>query len=340
MSKISIGPCNYLVLLGGGGFLVDLAKMAKDIGYVVEVITSPRHAEEIISSNLTFIDILKKEKVKYYVVQDINEKEIYCHLKSINSKAFFLSIGAAWIFKDDYILDTFAGKLFNLHGTRLPQNRGGGGFSWQIMTGNRFGFCVLHLINGGIDTGDIVKYKEFIYPHTCRLPIDYIKYSKSKNLIFVLGIIEKIHKKQMCFNLIIQSHYLSTYWPRLNQDIGSWIDWSIGAEYVERFICAFDDPYRGAKTTINGKTVRIKKVHLNYQDGVFHPYQNGIIYRKGPKWACVALQGASLVIELILDEEGGNNCLSLLNVGDRFITPQKNLEDNKKRINYSSIGLK
>ncbi len=338
MSKVIVGPCSYLVLLGGGKFLVELAKLAKEVGYVVKVVTSPRHAEEYVYEGLTLIDSLKKEQVELHVVEDIRKKYISDYLKSINSESFYLSLGAAWIFKEDYISDVFDGKLFNMHGPRLPHNRGGGGFSWQIMMGNRFGFCVLHLIDGGVDTGNIVDYKEFIYPYTCRLPIDYTNYSIDKNLTFILNIITLIHKKQKYFNLITQNHYLSTYWPRLSQDTGSWIDWSVEAEYVERFICAFDDPYKGARTTINGKLVRIKKVHVNYQDGAFHPYQDGIVYRKGPEWICVALSGTSLVIESVTSEKDGSDFLPLVNEGDRFITAQQNLKDNKKRINYSPIG--
>ena len=41
------------------------------------------------------------------------------------------------------------------------------------MMGNRLGFCQLHLIDGGIDTGNIVKTEEFLYPPACRIPKDY-----------------------------------------------------------------------------------------------------------------------------------------------------------------------
>ena len=52
---------------------------------------------------------------------------------------------------------------------------------------------------------------------------------------------------------------------------------------VERFICAFDEPYVGASTNLNGDIVRIKSVCLSQQDGFFHHFQSGLIYRKTKK---------------------------------------------------------
>ena len=103
-----------------------------------------------------------------------------------------MSIGAAWIFKDYVIKDLFKKKLYNMHGTRLPQNRGGGGFSWQIMMGNRLGFCQLHLVDKGVDTGDIIKTEEFLYPPSCRIPKDYINLYREKNMHFITSFIKEI----------------------------------------------------------------------------------------------------------------------------------------------------
>jgi len=339
MGKIKVGPCRHLVLLGGGEFLLELVKEARLIGYTVEVVTSPRHAEGLVDSR-QICDILDDMSVPFMIVEDIEQQSIKEHFCLVNKFSLFLSISAAWIFKKDYILEVFRGKLFNSHGTRLPQNRGGGGYSWQIMTANRFGFCMLHLVDGGIDTGDIVSFDEFIYPHYCKYPVHYQKYFIGKNLSFLKEVMIKIYDSCAQFDLVGQNEYLSTYWPRLNQNISSWIDWSIDPMQLERFICAFDDPYSGAKTTLNGNIVRLKKVHVSYQDGVFHPFQRGIVYRKNKKWLCVALDGASLIIESIIDDELGVSCLSTINVGDRFITPNSFLEQAKERVIYTPTGMK
>jgi len=340
MNDIELGPCTHLVLLGGGKSLIDIAQQAAIIGYVVQVVTSPRHADEIIENGLTLEKMLSETHIdSYSIVKDIKNKKVSTQLKLINDNAFYLSLGAAWIFEEPYIKDVFSNKLFNLHGTRLPQNRGGGGFSWQIMMGNRFGFCQLHIIDGGIDTGSIVEHQEFIYPFKCRIPSDYISHYRKKNVSFILKVLNQIRNENVTYTLIKQNEYLSTYWPRLNDDIGSWIDWSLAPEKIERFICAFDDPYSGARTLVNGCDVRLKKVHVNYQDGVFHPYQSGIIYRKGPGWICVAVDGASLVVEEVNDNNG-NSYIDSIAVGDILYTPQTMLENNKSRVNYTATGLR
>ena len=58
--------------------------------------------------------------------------------------------------KNSTISSLFKNKLFNLHSTGLPQNRGGGGFSWQIMMGVK-SVTARHLVDNGIDTGPIIE---------------------------------------------------------------------------------------------------------------------------------------------------------------------------------------
>ena len=334
-NKVVLESCTRLVLLGGGTLMPDVVEKALKIGYAIDVITSPRHASEDVGEGISLSEVLKKYPINVIVSVDINESSTVKYLKSLNKDTLFLSLGAAWIFSEEFISNVLGGRLFNLHGSRLPQNRGGGGFSWQIMMGNRFGFCLIHLVDAGVDTGSIVDFEEFIYPHECKYPIQYIDYYKKKNIRFIGRIIKRAFEKKSTFSITKQSEYFSTYWPRLNQDTSSWIDWSQSPEQIERFISAFGPPYKGALTTINGKNVRINKIHINYQDGIFHPYQSGIVYRKGDEWLCVALDGAGIVIESIVDDSTGKSCLSLISIGDRFVTTSKMLESNKNRVIYT-----
>lgn len=307
-------------------------------GAPLKVITSQRHAEEELDG-VQLIDFLIKKDIDHLVVKDISEKAVKTFIGSPNN-TFFLSLGAAWIFKPLVISEYFNDRLFNLHGTRLPQNRGGGGFSWQILTGNRFGFCVLHLIDGGIDTGDIVKLDEFLYPASCRKPIDFSEVYISKNLNFVLDFIEDNRQGKPEPKPFPQPpEYLSTYWPRLNTDINGWIDWSIDASELDRFICAFDDPYSGAQTLLNDRVVRLKGAHINREDGLFHSFQAGLIYRKGNHWLCVCAKSCSLIIEEVYDDQG-SNIFDEVRVGDRFITPLEKIETSKSRPVYTPTGLK
>ena len=336
--KISIKFIERVVLLGGGKLLLSLVNWCKSEGPPVSVVTSPRHGQEILNHGYTLTQQLERLSVPYVVTSDIGSKESKEFLGDL-SDAFCLSLGAAWIFKQEMITKVFNDKLFNLHGTRLPQNRGGGGFSWQIMMGNRLGFCQLHLVDSGVDTGDLVKTEEFLYPAHCRTPIDYEKLYVDKNLDFVIDFIEEIRQRGIDIETTKQSEYFSSYWPRLNTSENGWIDWSENIISLERFICAFDQPYEGCKTFLNGNKVFVKSVMSDFGDQSFHKFQSGIIYRKSSSWLMVAVDGGSLIVQEVLDESG-RNIAQDIRVGDRFVTPSSYLEARYARVIYTPLGKK
>jgi methionyl-tRNA formyltransferase len=333
----SLGPIKGLVILGGGLLLKKLCLWAKFENLPIKIITSPRHNLEV-SETESLSDFLVSHHVDNISVENISHDSVASFLNDTRDY-FYLSLGAAWIFKNSLIQSLFDNRLLNLHGTRLPQNRGGGGFSWQILMGNKFGFCCLHRVDGGIDTGEIIAFDEFLYPSALRKPIDYENYYIEKNLNFLCEFIDKVRAASLPLNPIRQSESFSTYWPRLNTEINSWLNWSWSPIDIEKFICAFDDPYAGAQTLLNGKKVSIKDVCLSPQDGDFHAYQSGIIYRKSKSWICVALNGSTLVVEGLYDAEG-NNILSSIVVGDRFTTPASLLDSAVARPTYTPSGMK
>jgi methionyl-tRNA formyltransferase len=332
------GPFNKCFLLGGGSILLRFGVWLKSTGFEVKVITSPRQSNEYIG-NGKLTDTLKDNGIEFLVTESV-ESDIVANFIDSSDDAFFLSIGAAWIFRTKSISNIFNNVLFNLHGSRLPQNRGGGGFSWQILTNNKFGFCVLHFVDEGIDTGNIIQFEEFLYPATCRIPIEYEKIYIEKNLSFLKKFVKSTHSKVNYFQHILQQEYFSSYWPRLNTEINGWVDWSLSALEIERFICAFDNPYDGAKTYINNNTlVKLKRVMLSQQDGMFHSYQSGIIYRRSDGWICVALKHFSLIIEEVYNDSG-ENITNQLQVGDRFFTPMNKIESSKLRVIYTPKEMK
>lgn len=302
------------------------------------MITAPRHAADKIEDGKSLDQILTDESIPFVVVEDIAAKKVSKFLGDLKD-AFCLSLGAAWIFKKETINGLFCRRLFNLHGTRLPQNRGGGGISWQIMMGNRLGFCQLHLVDGGLDTGNIVKTEEFLYPPSCRIPKDYKDIYFKRNLDFVIDFIEKLMQEGVDIETTKQTEYFSSYFPRLNTRDHGWINWNDKVMQLEKFICAFDEPYEGAKCFWNDQVVFIKKVCVDFQDQNFHPYQSGIIYRNNDKWLCVCAIGGSLIIEEIVDSDGKNLLLEI-KVGDRLVTKTETLDERLSRVMYTPVGKK
>ena len=322
---------NKYILFGGSIILLDFAVYLKNSCKDVVVYSSERHLNEPIKSGITLQQLLEVECIHFYSVPDINKELIN------TDDVIGISFGAPWVFKKEFI-ERFNGRLLNCHGTRLPYYRGGGGHSWRIMRGNRLGNCLLHLVNTGIDTGDIVFQKSFYYPVSCRKPIDYDDYYHDKVLKFLAEFVSNVSNGHS-FEPVKQQDIFSTYYPRLNTKEHGFIDWSWDIKDIESFICAFDEPYPGASTFLDGIRLIIKDVLTDFNDGAFHPFQTGIIYRITEDSVFVACKGGSLVIKKIINEDG-SNAIKHLKLGDRLHTPLCKLEAAMMiRQKYTSHGI-
>jgi len=336
---MNFGKIDQYILFGGGSLLALTAIRLRKDGSSVFVVTSERHSIESITLNTkpsSLIDFLQSNGIHYIISKDASTDTNV--IKKITEHTIGISFGAAWIFKKQFI-DLFQGRLLNCHGSRLPQDRGGGGFSWRILKDERMGVCLIHHIDPGVDTGNIILSEEYIYPHSCRYPIDYQTYSIEQYQKFLDKFFDFV-KEEKSFIEVSQQESFSAYWPRLATNIHGFIDWSWTLENIERFICAFDDPYVGASTFLNGRKVRLKKCYSSFNDGVFHPFQQGFIYRISGNSAFVATEHGSLLANSVLNEEGVD-IKNQLRIGDRFYTPMKFLEDAKQfRAVYTADGLK
>lgn len=268
-----------------------------------------------------------------YYMEDIDGK-----LSDIpQDNSLVISVGAPWFLTKE-VIERFPGRIFNLHGSRLPKDRGGNLFSWLILNGQRVGICAIHDLLPEIDAGDIFDWEEYIYPAHCRIPRDFQDYYNQKNIVFLENFILEFINKTKIFNKVGQPAYLSTYWPRLLANIHGWIDWGWNTIEIERFICAFDDPYPGARCRLNGEIVILKEVYSQATDGYTHPFQNGLIYRNNGKWLSVAVSGGELLACSVTDKSG-NNLISNIKVGDRFYTTAEDLLQTRQRAIRSNQGL-
>lgn len=329
-----IPKAKIIVFLGGGNLLLSLAKWCAGIGFEVKIITSPRFLHEKVENNKKFEEALLENNLPHIVKNKLYDQDFYDFVGELNAP-FYLSIAAPWIFKRSDLQAVFKDRLFNLHGTRLPQGRGGAPISWQIMMGIRLGYCQLHKVAPGIDNGEIIATKEFLYPSSARLPRHFYSVYDQQNLLFMQEILHKVFYNQVEVTPVPQLEYLSSYFPRLNTDTHGWVDWTLRCDSLERFICAFDDPYPGAKTLLNGHTVHLRDVMIDRSDQLFHEFQYGMIYRTSKNWINICVNGASLLVSELTDSNG-NDILSQVQTGDRFITPFQKLEESKNRIFYTT----
>ncbi len=337
---LNFGKIDQYIFLGGGQLLSEFALKLSLAQEKVLVVTAARHAVEMVvdplGQEVSLEEFLKRHHIECIKTDNIYAPEV---IKRITPTSLGISLSAAWIFKQDFI-DFFKGKLVNLHPTRLPQDRGGGGHSWRILRDERLGFVQIHLVSTGVDTGDIIRFAEFFYPQGCRLPQDYFALTHQKD-IELLDIFLKDVKAQKTFETYKQQKYFGTYWPRLATDAHGFIDWSWTLREIELFICAFDDPYRGASTFVHGtQKVRIKKCQSTVDDGIFHPFQQGLVYKISGQALFVATKEGGLIVHQLTDADG-NDIKQQIKTGDRFFTPRSYLEEAKMyRAFYTPEGLK
>jgi len=323
------GEINHIIIFGGSRLAAELAKeISEDNDYALDIFTCDRQLNDVIYPNGTTLkQFFERYEIPFFSPEDISRDPNIQGLISENSLG--LGLGEAWSFPKK-LIDQFQGRLLDFMGIRLPQYRGGAHYTWQILQGNRIGCCNLQIINefmvqGVFDSGEIVKSQEYFFPPSARIPEEYFEHAVVREIAFIREFLDEVRKGRE-FELTIVQENFSTHFPRLNTLRHGFINWTWNTEEIERFICAFDNPYAGASTLVDGQRVYLKNCHVEYCDGPFHPFQSGLVYRKKKNALFVATRGGTMVVKRALDEKG-SDILENIAVGQRFHTPKHYLEE-------------
>lgn len=285
---------------------------------------------------------LINDDIKVFLYNKLNQNfKKFIKKKLEVNETLFVSLGARYIFNLK-IINFFQNNLVNFHGSRLPLDAGGGGFSWRIMREDRIDSQLVHLINKTIDQGPIIDSEISLFPKNCKIPKDFEEFRLKNFLIFYKKFIKKIIDKSE-LNLKIQPNYLGRYNPRLHTIKDGIIDWSMNSYDLINFIDAFDDPYNGATTYLNNQNfgrLHIKNAQLHGGDSSNHPFMSGVVSRHDKKWIVVNTAGKHmLLIEKVIDRNG-NNIISKIKVGDRFFNKLIDIEKGKSiKTKYNSKGF-
>ena len=102
------------------------------------------------------------KKLKFKIFNTLNSKfKKYITSNFDISETLFVSLGSRLIFKKKDLNNFFKNNVVNFHSTRLPFDSGGASTSWKIMKNDRIDNQLVHLIDEGIDTGDIIEIRSF-----------------------------------------------------------------------------------------------------------------------------------------------------------------------------------
>jgi len=324
------GPLKNLILLGSAPLFGKIAELAKTHGVRTLIITSPDQLKELPQGleNVLSADSISSKKTEEFI-----------HSNLVDGETLAISFGARWIMNESVRNDLLGGKVLNAHGTRLPFDRGGAGFTWRIMRGDRIGNLMLHEVDDGIDTGPVIASKDYIIPSDVRTPGEHQHDYMLRLEAFVCDFLEPLFSSEGEFKRNHQPDYSSTYYPRVHTETHGWIDWSWDAHDIEKFILAFDEPYPGARTQWQDETITLKQCQLHVGEIGHHPFQKGIVLRNNGRWLTVALENEfSLVCETVKDLQG-NDLLARIKEGDRFYSETALIETaSKSRVQFNASG--
>ena len=141
--------------LGKGERAVRCIRALFDAGHDIQFVIA--HSNEKKPFLLEEID--KEHGVNFLTPDKINAPETISTIAGYTCE-YLVMAGYTQILKKPLLASTDKGVI-NLHGGRLPEYRGGSPINWQIINGETYGECVIHLVDEGIDTGPILARQSY-----------------------------------------------------------------------------------------------------------------------------------------------------------------------------------
>lgn len=169
-----------------------------------------------------------------------------------------LLVSVTWraLFPQDVIDAPRLGAM-NIHGSLLPKYRGNAPIAWAIINGDKTCGITAHMIEKGMDTGDIIEQKI--------LPIHYedTVATLMGRMLTMVGplVVEAVEKlSDPTFKPVPQDHSHATIAKKRRPEDGV-IDWSWSAERLYNWVRALTNPLPGAFTHVNNGVMHIWRAY-------------------------------------------------------------------------------
>jgi methionyl-tRNA formyltransferase len=327
------GALRRIVVLGFGQLTVAIADYALRRNLAFEVFTGPRQRDVSFPSGGTVHDALARRGITARIVENLRSVADGPYATADDHTLLF-SVGSPFIIRKD-LIDLYRGRVINAHGAPLPRWRGAAGITWRMLAGDSSGRVCFHLVEPGIDDGDIVHREDYVFPDELRMPRDFERYAVERDMAAIEGFLDQILRGES-LTREPQDPAAATYTPRLHTQSQAYIDWRWTAAEIETFVRAFSYPYAGARTFCSEEQVVIFDLqHYQTQD-MAHPFFAGLIFRIHDNVVHVASTGGALAIPLTAIDSPAALC-----VGDRLWTPYDRLDVARQfRPVYTAAGLK
>lgn len=284
-----------IILVGGNIYKQDIPfknflASVKEYKFNLEVCTDKRRSL-LDNKKEKFNKYIKKKKIPLKIFENYESFSKYIINKFNPDDTVIFLLNCKWLIKKD-LLNKFK-NIFNYHNASLDKFRGSAAQSWMLMMNENTNVISIHRINKYFDDGDVLLTKKIfidkaknlnqIYKYIDKYEADF--FSK----FFFLFINKKIKK-------IENKNKVNFFYPKIRQNIDSFVNWNWSSQDIISFSNAFDDPYKGITAIIGNKKIYLKKAKL-INKKKFHPYQYGIIFWKSLKKIYVATRGGAISFE-------------------------------------------
>lgn len=331
-------------LLGSGYHLCAFAEMLVERGYPNPIIvTHPRAEHERDRSLLrdvrlyTFLfDVADQLGLDVVESPTVNRSDVVELLLQRRCMAAF-SLSCRSIIKKEFI-DAFNGRVFNIHPSYLPEERGGGIFSWRIMNGVSDVAATIHVVDEGIDTGPVILQKRVDVGVATPAPYDFLIKTNELYTELLLSFLAMIEQSS-AVSCYAQDESISTYLPRLFTEVNAAINWDWSAEEIERFVRAFSYPYPGAFSYVRGIRIAILAAEFLSNARTYHPFISGRVIKIGQDGSVyVVSRGGLLRIMKVAIEGHQHMPANVIRITDTFLTPHDLLFESRSRtVNVKEI---
>jgi len=193
------------LLMGAGHTLCKFLEMLVERGFPKPVIiTHPKekHERDIkLNHNKdvygNVFEVAKELGIKLIESEKLDLASIVNDEDALKASIAFSFSCRSIINKD--VINHFNNRIFNIHPSYLPEERGGGVFSWRILREQNFVAGTIHIIDEGIDTGDIVLQKKELQKTATPKPEDMLAATNKLFIELLNEFLEEAEHKRKFF---------------------------------------------------------------------------------------------------------------------------------------------
>lgn len=240
-----------------------------------------------------------------------------------------INYGGLWIYPETFI-DFFHGRFVNCHAARLPDYRGPGDYSWEVLNDEKSVSVVIHQMVRKVDAGAILIEKSKRFEKRDVIPLDFHDAIEALRMEAFTDFLQLVGTSSS-LTFTSQDEQIAAYWPRIESSVHGAINVDWGAEEVRRFINAFREPLSGAFLFYGHQKIFVKGATISPRRKMFHPFMNGLLIHKTQlDYVEVVVGGESILLSEMYDAEGRKMGARAFRLGDRFHVPMAVLEEARR----------